>query len=95
MNLSRTAIRYELSRGSAAVLLRLYLRIQLLWILVWAASDLFLVWYWSRPHLGTRRPRILRPLDSRLVLHPESPALLPVAPVQRRSCDDREHVRLT
>ena len=47
MNLSRTAIRYELSSGSAAVLLRLYLRIQLLWILIWAASDLFFVWYWT------------------------------------------------
>jgi hypothetical protein len=47
MNLSRTAIRYELSSGSAAVLLRLCLRIQLLWILIWAASDLFFVWYWS------------------------------------------------
>ena len=47
MNLSRTAIRYELSCGSAAMLLRLYLRIQLLWILIWAASDLFLVWYWA------------------------------------------------
>ena len=45
MNLSRTAIRYELSCGSSVVLLRLYLRIQLLWILVWAASDLFFVWY--------------------------------------------------
>jgi hypothetical protein len=47
MNLSRTAIRYELSSGSAAVLLRLCLRIQLLCILIWAASDLFFVWYWS------------------------------------------------
>ena len=47
MNLSRTAIRYELSCGSAAILLRLYLRIQLLWILIWVASDLFFVWYWT------------------------------------------------
>ena len=47
MNLSRNAIRYELSSGSAAVLLRLYLRVQLLWILTWTASDLFLVWYWT------------------------------------------------
>ncbi len=47
MNLSRTAIRYELSSGSAAVLLRLCLRVQLLWILIWAASDLFFVWYWT------------------------------------------------
>jgi hypothetical protein len=47
MNLLRTAIRSELSSGSAAMLLRLYLRIQLLWILVWAASDLFFVWYWT------------------------------------------------
>ncbi len=47
MNLSRTAIRYELSSGSAAVLVRFYLRIQLLWILIWAASDVFLVWYWT------------------------------------------------
>ena len=47
MNLSRTAIRYELSTGSAAVLLRLCLRIQCLWILLWAASDLFFVWYWT------------------------------------------------
>jgi hypothetical protein len=47
MNLSRAAIRYELSSASPAVLLRLYLRIQLLWILTWAASDLFLVWYWT------------------------------------------------
>jgi len=47
MNLSRTAIRYELSSGSAAVLLRLYLRVQLLWIQTWTASDLFFVWYWT------------------------------------------------
>ncbi|MBF6570950.1 MAG: type IV secretion system DNA-binding domain-containing protein [Candidatus Binataceae bacterium] len=47
MNFSRTAIRYELSCGSAATLLRLYLRILLLWILIWAASDLFFVWYWT------------------------------------------------
>ena len=47
MNLSRTAIRYELSSGSAAVLPRLYLRVQLLWILTWTASDLFFVWYWT------------------------------------------------
>jgi len=47
MNFSRTAIRYELSCGSAATLLRLWLRFLLLWILIWAASDLFFVWYWS------------------------------------------------
>jgi len=47
MNLSRTAIRYELSCGSAAILLRLWLRFLLLWILIWAASDLFFVWYWA------------------------------------------------
>ena len=47
MNLSRTAIRYELSCGSTAMLLRLWLRFLLLWILIWAASDLFFVWYWS------------------------------------------------
>ena len=47
MNLSRTAIRYELSCGSCATLLRLWLRFLLLWILIWAASDLFFVWYWS------------------------------------------------
>ena len=86
MNLSRTAIRYELSCGSAAVLLRLYLRIQLLWILIWAASDLFLGLVLDRPHLGTGRPRILRALDSRLALHPEGPALLPIAPLPRRPC---------
>ncbi len=95
MNLSRTAIRYELSSGSAAVLLRLCLRIQLLWILIWAASDLFFVWYWSGRLSGPRRPRILRAMDSRLVLHPEGPALLPITPIWRRSCDDREHVSLS
>lgn len=47
MNLSRGAIKYGLGGASAGTLLRLYLRIQLLWILFWAASDLFLVWYWS------------------------------------------------
>ena len=47
MNLSRTAIRYELSHASAAMLLRLWLRCFLLWILLWAASDAFLVWYWT------------------------------------------------
>ncbi|MHB8382592.1 MAG: type IV secretion system DNA-binding domain-containing protein, partial [Candidatus Binataceae bacterium] len=47
MNFSRTAIRYELSCGSAATLLRLWLRFLLLWILIWAASDIFFVWYWS------------------------------------------------
>lgn len=55
MNLSRTAIRYELSSGSAAVLLRLYLRIQLLWILIWAASDLFLVWSGTGPSASRDR----------------------------------------
>ena len=34
MSLSRTAIRYELGRASAGMLFWLYLRIQLLWILV-------------------------------------------------------------
>lgn len=47
MNLSRTAIRYELSHASAGTLLRLWLRCFLLWILVWAASDVFFVWYWT------------------------------------------------
>ena len=47
MNLSRTAIRYELSSGSTAMLLRLWLRFLLLWIVIWAASDLFFVWYWT------------------------------------------------
>ena len=47
MNFARQAIRFEMSRSSAAVLLRLYLRLQLLWFMVWAASNLFLVWYWS------------------------------------------------
>ena len=47
MSLSRTALRYEFSSGSAGVLLRLSLRILLLWILIWAVSDLFFVWYWS------------------------------------------------
>jgi Type IV secretion-system coupling protein DNA-binding domain len=47
MSLLRTAIRYELRRASAGMLFRLYLRIQLLWVLVWAASDLFFVWYWT------------------------------------------------
>jgi type IV secretory pathway TraG/TraD family ATPase VirD4 len=47
MNFVRQAIRFEMSRSSAAVLLRLYLRLQLFWFMVWAASDLFLVWYWS------------------------------------------------
>ena len=47
MNFTRQAVRFEMSRNSAAMLLRLYLRFQLLWIFVWAASDLFLVWYWS------------------------------------------------
>ena len=44
MKLSRTAIRYELSHASAGMLLRLWLRCFLLWILVWAASDFFIVW---------------------------------------------------
>ena len=47
MNLSRAAIRYELSHASAGMLLRLWLRCFLLWILVWAASDVFIVWYWT------------------------------------------------
>lgn len=47
MNMSRTAIRYELSCGSATTLLRLWLRFLLLWIAIWAASDLFFVWYWT------------------------------------------------
>ncbi len=47
MNLSRTAIRYELSCGSTAMLLRLWLRFLLLWSAIWAASDLFFVWYWT------------------------------------------------
>ena len=93
MNLSRTAIRYELSCGSAAILLRLYLRIQLLWIFIWAASDLFFVWYWTR-RVSAGRPGILRPLDSCVAVHPEGPALLPIAPLPRQPVHDREHVPL-
>ena len=47
MNLSRSAISYGLGGASAGTFLRLYVRIQLLWIIIWAPSDLFLVWYWS------------------------------------------------
>ena len=47
MNLSRTAIRYTVNRNSAAMSLRLCLRFLALWMLVWAASDLFFVWYWT------------------------------------------------
>jgi ABC-type multidrug transport system fused ATPase/permease subunit len=47
MNLSRPAIRFEVNRSSAAMSLRLWLRVLLLWILVWAGSDLFFVWYWT------------------------------------------------
>jgi len=47
MNLSRTAIRYAVNRNSAATSLRLCLRFLALWMLVWAASDLFFVWYWT------------------------------------------------
>ncbi len=47
MNLSRAAIRYELIHASAGMLLRLWLRCFFLWILVWAASDVFIVWYWT------------------------------------------------
>jgi type IV secretory pathway TraG/TraD family ATPase VirD4 len=47
MNLSRPAIRYEVNRSSAAMSLRLCLRLFVLWMLVWAASDLFFVWYWT------------------------------------------------
>jgi hypothetical protein len=47
MNLSRPAIRYEMNRSSAAMSLRLCLRFFVLSILVWAASDLFFVWYWT------------------------------------------------
>jgi len=47
MNLSRTAIRYELSHATAGMLLRLWLRCFLLWILLWSASDAFIVWYWA------------------------------------------------
>ncbi len=47
MNLSRTAISYEIKHGSAMGLVRFYLRAQLLAILIWAASDLILVWYFS------------------------------------------------
>jgi hypothetical protein len=47
MNLSRTAIRCTVNRNSAAMSLRLCLRFLALWMLVWAASDLFFVWYWT------------------------------------------------
>jgi hypothetical protein len=47
MNLSRAAIRYELSHASAGVLFRLWLRCFLLWIFLWAASDALIVWYWT------------------------------------------------
>ena len=40
----------------------------------------------GRPHLGTGRAPIFRPLVPRLALHPEGPALLPLAPVPRRPC---------
>jgi hypothetical protein len=46
MNLSRAAIRYELSHASTGVVLRFWLRCVLLWIFVWAASDVLIVWYW-------------------------------------------------
>lgn len=47
MNLSSTALGYDLTHGSWADRLRFYLRIQLLWILLWAASDLLFIWYFS------------------------------------------------
>jgi hypothetical protein len=47
MNFARTIIRSEMHRSWAATLLRFYLRLQLLWFIVWAASDVFLVWYWT------------------------------------------------
>ncbi len=47
MKWSRTAIRYELNRASVGALFRLWLRCFLLWILVWAASDVLIVWYWT------------------------------------------------
>jgi signal transduction histidine kinase len=47
MNLSRTAIRRELRHASAIVLVRFCLRVQLLWFVVWALTDLLLVWYWT------------------------------------------------
>jgi ABC-type multidrug transport system fused ATPase/permease subunit len=47
MNLSRPAIRYEVNRSSVAMSLRLWLRVLVLWVLVWMASDFIFVWYWT------------------------------------------------
>ena len=47
MNLSRTAIRYELSSGSAADAAAPLAPNPAALDLIWAASDLFLVWYWT------------------------------------------------
>ena len=52
MNLLRTAIPYDIDHGSWAGLARLYLRVQLLWILIWGASDIFFIWYWSGQAAG-------------------------------------------
>jgi hypothetical protein len=51
MNLSRPAVRYEAARSSAAMTLRLALRLSLIWIGICALSDVFFVWYWSG-HFG-------------------------------------------
>ncbi len=47
MTFSRQALRYELEHASAGTLLRLWLRCLLLWFLVWAVSDVIIVWLWS------------------------------------------------
>jgi hypothetical protein len=54
MNLSRIASQYELSCASAGSLLRLWLHCFMFWILVWAASDVFIVWYWTGRISGPR-----------------------------------------
>ena len=93
MNLSRTAIRYELSSGSAAVLLRLCLRIQLLWILIWAASDLFFVWYWSGRISGPGAHQYFGRWILAWFFTQKVPLYFLSLPYKGGRCDDREHVR--
>ena len=45
MNLSYSAFTYEARRGQTAMARRLVLRFFALWIAIWAASDLFFIWF--------------------------------------------------
>lgn len=52
MNLTDSAIKYEVGQRSFAMVARLFLRLALIGIGIWAASTFALVWYWTARYCG-------------------------------------------